>query len=175
MITSMKTALLPLACLLIAGCASTIGERDQYGNPRLERLSPDAAAVQRPPRRLTLDDIVLMSRQGANADQIIERMRATGTRFDMNPEQRAELQRRGVGQPIVDALVAAEAQAQETDRLTAQADRDAQQRDDYYRRYYYNYYSPYYYDSYWGWPRPYVGYGWSNWGSGWYGGLGWSW
>jgi hypothetical protein len=81
---------------------------------------------------------------------------------------------------VVEYVVNHEREAEKIDAITAQADREGEARaraEWVYRRYlYYDPYlgwDPFWYPYYSG-PRiyPYLGYGWSRWGSGWYGGIG---
>jgi hypothetical protein len=166
------------------GCASTpsVSQRDAIGNPRLERLTPQELARLGPAAlvKLSAEDLVRLTRQGASPDEIIDRYYRSGSRLKLDAEQIAELGRRGVDQRVLDYVVSQEREAEKIDAITAQADREAEARaraEEVYR--YYRYYDPYggwdafSYPYYYG-PRvyPYLGYGWSRGGSGWYGGVG---
>lgn len=173
---SIRALLIAVAIYTLAACASTVGERDALGNPKLDRLSAEQVARLGPahPRKLSVDDIVRLSREGVPPQQIIDRYYHSGTRLKLKDAQLTELRQRGVDQRVVDYIVQAEIQAETTDRITAQADREASERARRELERSYRYYDPWW-EPYYGWgPRvyPYFGYGWSRWGSGWYGGLG---
>jgi hypothetical protein len=162
--------------LLCTSCASNVGQRDATGNPKLERIMPEeiASIEATRPAHMSADDLVLLSREGVAADQIIDRYRQSGARLRLNEGQITDLRRRGVDERVIQHIIEAERSAQKTDAITAQADREAQdriRREQQARFYYYDPWGPYPY--YWG-PRvyPYLGYGWHRWGSGWHGGFG---
>ncbi len=172
----MRIALLLLAAAALGGCAAPAAQRDPTGNPRLERLSPDVLASLGPaaPARLSLEEVVGMSRAGTPPEAIIERLFQTGSRFNLSDADRASLRSRGVSEQVIAYIDSHEREAQRIDAATRQADAEAQarrQRDAFVR-------APAYRDPYWwgpGWgPRvhPYAGYGWGPWGSGWRGGVG---
>lgn len=174
---TMRTPLLLLhiLCVALVGCAAVPGPRDASGHPQLQRL--DGREVERTAQRahtLNMEDVAALERQGHSPEEIVARMRATGTRFKMDATQQAALQRRGASAALIDALVAAEAQAKQTDRLTEEADRaTARRAADQARQEAYRAWSrdPYW----WGGPYPYFGYGWYGHRRDWYGGLGWGW
>lgn len=175
---SLALAFIPV----LAACASVPShERDAAGNPKLERLAGQGLPRSGPPAqmRLSLDDLVAMSRGGASVEEITTRIYQTGSRFNLSEADRRSLRERGVDERVIGFIDNYERDAQRTAAITAQADREAQarrrretiERYPYYEPYWSNPYSPY--APYWG-PRvfPYGGYGWSRWGSGWYGGIG---
>ncbi len=170
---SMQPLIPALCAALLAGCASAPpAARDAAGNPRLERLAPEQLAALGPaaPARLSLEEIVGMSRAGTPADAIIDRIWQTGSRFALSDADRASLRSRGVSEAVIAFIDSHEREAQRIDALTRQADADAQARlrQDALVR------APVHRDPYWWGPRvyPYLGYGWGPWGSGWRGGVG---
>jgi hypothetical protein len=173
---AMRHAALLLAAATLAGCAAPAAQRDAVGNPRLERLSPDVLATLGPaePARLSLEEVVGMSRAGTPPEAIIERLFQTGARFQLTDADRTSLRNRGVAEQVIGFIDSHEREAQRIDAATRQADAEAQarrSRDAIVR-------APVYRDPYWwgpGWgPRvhPYAGYSWGPWGSGWRGGIG---
>lgn len=122
----MTRLLLGSLCLALAGCAASQGSRDAAGNPQLTRLDPDIVQPART-HALSMADVLALARHGHPDEDIVARMRASGTRFDMSEADQAALRRGGAAPHLVDALVAAEAQARQTDRLTAEADLTAEQ------------------------------------------------
>lgn len=159
---------LALLALLAAGCATTPPPG------RVERLSPEQLAQVTPPapRPLSVEDIVRLSRT-TPPEELIKQYFQSGTRLRLTDQQRADMRARGVDQRVIDHIVNAEIEAQRTDRITAEVDREraASQRFDQARRNFgyapYGGYGPY-------GPRivPYGGYRVSPWGSGWHGGFG---
>lgn len=169
---------LVLAAALVAGCAATSKERDAFGNPRTERLSPEELARAAPQRArpMTIADIVNLSRT-TPPEELIKQYYQSGTRMQLSQAQVDDMRKRGVDARVIDHIISAEAEAQKIDRITNEVDRERalrQQRETYYQRGY-GYPPPYYYppSSYYG-PRvsPYLGYGWSPRGSGWSTGIG---
>lgn len=179
-----KTLVALLIAFAAAGCASSpsVSRRDAIGNPRLERLIPQELAKLGPaaPVKLSAADLVRLTQQGTSSDEIIDRFYQSGSRLKLDDAQIAELRRRGVDQRVVEYVVSHEREADKIDAITAQADREAQARARAERVYrYYRYYDPYagwdpFSYPYYSGPRvyPYLGYGWSRWGSGWSGGIG---
>lgn len=178
-----RTVSISLLCIALSACATHVAPRDADGNPLLQRaneLAPGNAA-NIAPRKLGLDDIAAMAAAGRSDGEIVTRMRATGTRLAMDEAQQRALRDLGVRQSTIDALVAAEREAQRVDTLTAEADRDAtRRRQEDARREWYRRYDPYPYPysypyPYWGGWHPYFGY--SRFGDfrGWHGGIGWGW
>ena len=145
-----------LLTMLLHGCA-TPTVRDTDGQPVLQRWTGETV----PPAKIDIADVAALSREGYGAEQIVARMRATGSRLGMEPAQQRELQRRGVPQSTIDALVDAEAEARRVDRLTIDADRAANRRRVEERRIYYQ---PYPY------AHPLYGYGWHR-HHGWHSGI----
>ncbi len=163
----------------LAGCASLPDHpRDAFGNPMLERLSQQELPRSAP--RVSLDEVVAMSRSGRSAEEITLRLQQSGSRFNLSEAERKSLRERGVEERVIAFIDSYEREAKRTDAITAQVDREAQarqrreaiERSSPYPYYGYPYGVPYPH-GYWG-PRvyPYGGYGWSRWGSRWYGGVG---
>lgn len=165
------------AAALLGACATAPQQRDALGNPRIERLDPQTLAELGPagPARLSLDEVVSLSRSGIPPGEINDRLFQTASRFALSDSDRARLRAAGVAEEVIAFIDSHERDARRIDEATRQADRDAQARRDrdaalrlHASR-----------DAYWGWPGPwsprvfpYAGYGWSRWGSGWYGGVG---
>jgi hypothetical protein len=133
----------------------------------VQRLSPQELTTLGPaePRRMSIDEIVTLSKQGVAPDEIIRRYVQTGTRLRLTPQQETDMRGRGVAPMVLDHIASHEIEARRTDRITADVDRAAATRP---QVIYPGYSRPYYS------PRvaPYGGYGWYPGGSGWYGGIG---
>ncbi|HEY9381329.1 MAG TPA: hypothetical protein VIQ01_08795 [Burkholderiales bacterium] len=165
-----------LLCAVLSGCATHMGQRDAAGNPDLQRLSAAQLAERaaQAPAKLGVAEVAALARQGQSSNEIVSRMRASGSRLNMDAEQQSVLRKLGVSEAVIDALVTAEAEARRTDRITADVDRAAtrkqaaEARREMYRSYAYD---PYPYGMWY----PYFGYGRFGHHSGWHSGIGWGW
>lgn len=167
--------LIALLCTVLAGCA-TSGQRDAAGNPALQRLSAAQLAERaaQAPARIGVTEVAALAQQGQSANEIVARMRASASRLKMDAEQQSALRALGVSEAVIDALIAAENEARRTDRLTVEADRAAQRKQEEATRR--QIYRSYAYDPYpYGMWYPYVGYGRFGHHSGWHSGIGWGW
>lgn len=170
-----RIALIAAVCAitgaLAGGCAS--GLRDAGGNPVLERATPVEMARAAPPPvpRMTADELVRLSQAGEPPARIIERIRATRTRFGLSASQAIDLSARGVDRSVLDYIVKADQEAARTDAADAIALREAEaarlraERDQARSQPYY--YGPYY-------PYPRFGGFWGGPGH-WRGSLYWGW
>jgi hypothetical protein len=97
----LKLGFLLLLALLIVACASS-GPR--YGN--VERISPEEMAKILPPpiATLTLDEIVTDSNQGKTADEIIAKIKASSSRYELTPSQSLALSQKGVNLKVLDYM-----------------------------------------------------------------------
>jgi hypothetical protein len=159
-----------LVALLAAGCAHNTVQRDATGNPVMARMSPEELARANPPaaRPMVADDLVRLSRT-TPPEELIKIYQQSGTRLRLTEAQARDLRARGVDQRVIEHVLAAEAEAQRTDRITAEVDRQAAAR----RRaeqgtYAYPGYGPAYAPHLY----PYGGYSRGPWGSGWSTGVG---
>jgi hypothetical protein len=169
------TAILLLA-LAAAGCATgpQVGQRNELGNPNLERMSAEQwyAVTPQAPVRLSRQTIVDLSARGEAPAAIIDRYYQTGSRLQASPAELADMRRQGVSQQVLDYIASNEQDARRVDAASAQADRDGRERERWLRTCcsgWGGWYGP-------GWWRPglypYGGYAWFPGGSGWYGGVG---
>lgn len=168
-----SNALVAFAVVALAGCATT--QRGADGNPLLERLTAEALqrATPTPVARISAEDLVRLSREGASFDQIMQRYRESNSRLNLSSPQLTDLHRRGVDQRVLDAIAAADQAAARADRDDALVRREAAQAAErqrelayaYGHSYGYPYYGPGYYGPYWGprvggyyaWPRRHYG------------------
>lgn len=95
--------ILPLmfGMLLLSGCA-TQGQQaqqiDRISEEELARIMPKPVAV------LSLDDIVKLTKEGATADQVIEKIKASGSTYDLTPSQSVMLSKQGVDNKVLDYI-----------------------------------------------------------------------
>ena len=97
--------LAPLLALILQGCAGTPVEP-----PKIERISAEQleARLPQPAAVLPLEQIELLARQGASAEDLIARITASGSRYRLSASQIAELAKQGVPLAVLDHMVAAE-------------------------------------------------------------------
>lgn len=107
--------------LVVAGCATA------PEGARVERLTPEQLAALKPvPNpKVSLDEIVALSRSGSLPAAIIERLASTGTWHALSPQQIIELNQQGVDRSVIEHLAAAEERARQATLITQLADRDA--------------------------------------------------
>ena len=95
--------ILPLmfGMLLLSGCA-TQGQQaqqiDRISEEELARIMPKPVAV------LSLDDIVKLTKEGATADQIIEKIKSSDSTYDLSPSQSVMLSKQGVDNKVLDYI-----------------------------------------------------------------------
>jgi len=93
------------SALLLSGCASTGRDLGADG-PRIDRISPEELARLIPPpvARLTLDDMVRLTKEGKSAEQIIAQIKASDSMYDLTPSQSVELSNQGVDAKVLDYI-----------------------------------------------------------------------
>lgn len=104
----MRNGLLLLICgslLLVSGCAST-GRDVNADDPKIDRISPEQLAllIPAPVARLTLDDLVRLTKEGNSAERIIAQIKATDSMYDLTPSQSVDLSHQGVDAKVLDYI-----------------------------------------------------------------------
>jgi hypothetical protein len=119
--TSARPATTIAAMLMLAGCAATPANSPG----RVERLG-EAAEVRATAtaQPLSLADIAALGRAGTPPEQIVERIRSTGTRHALTASQVVDLRLQGVDLRVLDHLIEAERQAVWADAAGELAKRD---------------------------------------------------
>jgi hypothetical protein len=174
----LRYVILLAAVIALSACASS-GAR--YGN--VDRITPDEMAkiLPAPIATVTLDEIVNDSKHGKTPDEIIAKIKASNSRYELTPSQALELSKQGVDVKVLDYMhqsneaakqnaVAEEINKREKAKRIAQ-DRLEQERefmrDDYYDPFWEprfgGFYSPFYGYPYYG--NPYLAPRW-GWGIG---------
>jgi len=133
------------AFMLSAGCATT-----PQKPPEIQRISPEELdrIMPKPVPTISLDDLVSLSKI-TPPDELIARIKASHSQYDLTPSQTLELYKKGVDAKVLDYIHQAREQAvrdsvaDEINRREAQKKLEQQQiiRD---------YQSRYYYDPWWG-------------------------
>lgn len=147
---------------LLNGCATT---PDQP--PHIQRISEEELEriIPKPLPNLSLDEVVLLSKNKVSADEIIQKIKETNSQYALTPSQLLELNNKGVDQKVLDYIYLAHEQAvrdsfaeeinkREQNKLQEQQKlkREYQLRQPYYDPWWGYSRSPY-----WGYPRPYYG------------------
>ena len=152
-----RVALIPILAWSLFGCATATAPPG--AGPYIERISPEELAriMPAPQPKLSLADIVRMSKEGVSARDIVARIRETGSSFELGPSQAVDLHAQGVGKEVLDAIQSAHEQAVRdriADEINQRESRHAEQirREQELRLNSYYYYDP--------WLRGYPGYGW---------------
>ena len=168
---------LMISLLLVSGCAST-GTQQQA---KIERITPEELAkiLPQPVAIVSLDEIVTDSKQNKSADEIIAKIKASNSRYELTPAQTLDLSKKGVDTKVLDYIhesnelakqnaIADEINKREKERAAAEKklkrERDAAQN---------RYYDPFWGPRFGGFYGPYGYYG-RGFGSrfGWGGGFG---
>jgi hypothetical protein len=97
----LRLSVLLATVLVLSACASS-GAR--YGN--VDRITPEEMAkiLPAPVATLSLDEIVNDSKQGKTADEIIAKIKASNSRYELTPSQNLELSQKGVDVKVLDYI-----------------------------------------------------------------------
>jgi len=168
---------LMISLLFVAGCASTGPQQ-----AKIERITPEELAkiLPQPVATVTLDEIVKDSRANKSADEIIAKIKASNSRYELTPAQTLDLSKKGVDTKVLDYIhesnelakqnaIADEINKREKERAAAEKklkrERDAAQ-----NRYYDPFWGPRF-GGFYGGPYGYYGRGFGS-RFGWGGGFG---
>lgn len=112
MIPNIKLLIILLISLVMSACASN-GQQAHGQAPQIDRISDEELAriMPKPVAALSLDDLVKRSKEGATADQIIEKIKASNSLYDLTPSQSVELNKQGVDSKVLDYMHASREQA----------------------------------------------------------------
>lgn len=166
-----------ISLVLVTGCAST-------GAPpaQVKRITPEELALLLPPpvATVSLDEIINDSKQSKTPDEIIAKIKASNSRYELTPAQTLDLSRQGVDTKVLDYIhqsnelakqnaIADEINKREKERATAEKllkrERDAAR-----NRYYDPFWGPRF-GGFYGGPFGYYGRGFGS-RFGWGGGFG---
>lgn len=154
----------------LAGCASQPPQPVQ-----IERISPEqlAALVPPPQSKLSLDEIVTMSKQGKSEADIIEAIKQSQSRYALTPSEILKWHQKGVPKGVLDYMQQANALAEQNaiadeinkrEKARAEAEIKLKRERDMARLRSMDpwFYGPGFYGGPWGY-RPYWGGGWRYW------------
>lgn len=93
--------------IVMVGCATTPQE------PQIQRISAEELEQLIPPpvATLSLEEIVSLSKSGVSADDIIAKIKETGSQYDLTPSQAVELAKQGVDAKVLDHIYSSREQA----------------------------------------------------------------
>lgn len=141
--------------VLVSGCATT-----QYQEPQIQRISAEELAQLMPPpvATLSLEEVVTMSKAGTSPDEIIARIKETGSQYELTPSQAVDLAGQGVNAKVLDYMHSSREQVLRDSMAEEINKRELENRkvQDRLKREYELRYQPYY--------HPYFGYSYSPWG-----------
>jgi len=156
--------ILMVSLLTLSGCAST-----GAGYGQVDRITPEQLAKILPPpvATVTLDEIVAESKQGKTSDEIIAKIKASNSRYELTPTQTLDLSKQGVDVKVLDYMhqsnelakqnaIADEMNKREQEKRVAQKQLQREralaqsQYYDYFDGPFYNPYYNYGYSPYWG-------------------------
>ena len=98
----MKTVLmLIMSVMLVTGCASTGQQPAQ-----VKRITPEELAklLPQPVATVSLDEIINDSKQSKTPDEIIAKIKASNSRYELTPAQTLDLSRQGVNTKVLDYI-----------------------------------------------------------------------
>lgn len=102
---TMTEKLLIVMCLsstlVMSGCATNTTQKAD-----VERITPEQLAklLSQPVANLSLDEIVVLSQHGANTDEIIQKISASNSHYELTPSQTLELSKQGVNAKVLDYI-----------------------------------------------------------------------
>lgn len=144
-----------VAALFLTACATT-----QQQEPEVKRISPEELEqiMPKPVPNVTLDEIIELSKQGNTPEQIINKLKASNSRYDLTPSEVVRLTQQGVDPKVLDYMhethenALRESMADEINKREKQRQQDLKKLEQEYRMRSYPYYDPW-----WGYfgPGPY--------------------
>ena len=102
----LKTWLVLIATAIFAvGCA-TSGSGAGLKQAEVERMTPEQLAKILPPpiATVTLDELVVDSKAGKSADEIIAKIKASNSRYELTTAQTLDLSKQGVDTKVLDYM-----------------------------------------------------------------------
>ena len=153
----LRPMLISILALSLLGCATASAPPD--GGGAIARLSPEdlARMLPKPAPKLPPAELIRMSKAGASAQDIIARIKETGSRYDLSASQAIELHAQGVSAEVLDYIQSAREQ-ELRDRIAEEINQREQRHAEELRREQELRRNSYYYDPWW---PAYPGYGWN--------------
>lgn len=100
-----RNLLLASMLMLIVGCASN-ARQGETATPKIDRISAEELAriIPKPVAKLSLDDLVRLTKEGNSPDQVIAKIEASDSMYDLTPSQSVALNRQGVDAKVLDYI-----------------------------------------------------------------------
>lgn len=144
------------AALFLTACATTTTQQE----PQIKRISPEELEqiMPKPVPNVTLEEIITLSKQGNSPEQIINRIKASNSRYDLTPSEIVQLTEQGVDPKVLDYMhqthenALRENMADEINKREKQRQQELDRLEREYRLRQFHYYDPWW--GYWG-PGPY--------------------
>lgn len=91
-----------MTSMMLVGCAST-GPSNQG---QVERITPEELAklMPAPVATVSLDELIVDSKQGKTSDEIIAKIKESDSRYALTPEQIVNLNKKGVDFKVLDYI-----------------------------------------------------------------------
>jgi hypothetical protein len=123
--SNLRSMLISTLTLSLLACATASAPPE--AGPGIERLSPGELARLLPKAepKLPLAELVRMSNDGVTSQDIIARIRETGSRYELSASQAIELHSQGVSAQVLDHIQSAHEQAWR-ERIAEEIDRREQ-------------------------------------------------
>jgi len=140
-----RILLISTLVLSLADCAGTRAPAE--GTPGIERLTPEELArmLPKPIPKLPLAEIVRMSKTGVAAQDIIAKIKQSGSHYALSPSRAIELHSQGVSTEVLDYMQSAREQelrdrnADEINQREQRRAEELRQQEQFWRdRYYYD-------------------------------------
>ncbi|MBC7785923.1 MAG: hypothetical protein H7Z18_00315 [Methylophilaceae bacterium] len=89
------------AVFLVTGCATNFTQKVS-----VERITPEQLTklLPQPVANLSLEEVVKLSQQASNADEIIQKISTSNSRYELTPSQTLELSKQGVSAKVLDYI-----------------------------------------------------------------------
>jgi len=108
----LKTGFFVLSLLILSACAAhpkiipaNSPQIDRVSEAELARIMPTPVGV------LSFDDLVKLGKEGATPEQLIERIKASNSIYDLTPSQSVALNKQGVDSKVLDYIHVSREQA----------------------------------------------------------------
>ena len=105
--TNLKNSQLKMLCVavgfgLLAGCAT----QNAANGPQIDRISEAELhrILPQPVAKISLEEIVTLSKSGQTPAQIIEKIKASDSYYALTPSQSLKLNKQGVNQEVLDYM-----------------------------------------------------------------------
>ena len=105
MTLKIKLLCISFVTLVMSACVSN-GYDDNRQAPPIDRISEEELAriMPKPLALLSLEDLVQLSKEGATVEQIIDKIKATSSFYELTPSQSLALSQQGIDSKVLDYI-----------------------------------------------------------------------